>query len=248
VTSQAEDNAAEQLAQLDLELSEERAQTFTVLHQVDKVQRAEDGEFESALRAIGETTVESVPGAQYAGITVVEGSTLITTMGATHRYPALLDDVQREYRQGPCLSAAWNHQIIHIDDLSTDDRWPKYRAAALDRTPVRSMVSFRLFGDDKLSAALNLYASSAGAFDDDSVELGLVYAAHTSVAWNSMRREQQFRSALASRDVIGQAKGMLMERFNIDAVAAFELLRRLSQESNTRLVDIAEQLVATRPA
>ena len=89
---------------------------------------------------------------------------------------------------------------------------------------------------------------SAGAFDDDSVELGLVYAAHTSVAWNSMRREQQFRSALASRDVIGQAKGMLMERFNIDAVAAFQLLRRLSQESNTRLVDIAERLVATRPA
>ena len=248
MASQAEDHTAELLAQLDLELSEERAQTFTVLRQVDDVQRAENGDFESALRAIGETTVESVPGAQYAGLTVVERGEAISTMAATHPYPALLDDVQREFRQGPCLSAAWTHQIIHIDDLTTDDRWPDYRAAALDRTPVRSIVSFQLFGDDKQSAALNLYAETAGAFDDDSIELGLVYAAHTSVAWNSMRREQQFRSALASRDVIGQAKGILMERFDIDAVAAFELLRRLSQESNTRLTDIAERLVGTRPA
>lgn len=169
-------------------------------------------------------------------------------MAATHRYPTLLDDIQREFAEGPCVSAAWTHQIIHIEDLAAEDRWPKYRAAAMERTPVRSVVSYRLFGDDRQSAALNLYAESAGAFDEESVELGLVYAAHTSVAWNSMRREQQFRSALASRDVIGQAKGMLMERFNIDAVAAFELLRRLSQESNTRLADIAERLVATRPS
>ncbi len=82
-----DDNAAEQLAQLDLELSEERAQTFTVLHQVDDVQRTENGDFDSALRAIGETTVESVPGAQYAGLTVIEGIEHITTKGATHRYP-----------------------------------------------------------------------------------------------------------------------------------------------------------------
>lgn len=243
-----DDSAAEQLAQLDLELSEERAQTFTVLHQVDDVQRTEDGDFDSALRAIGETTVESVPGAQYAGLTVIEGIEHITTMGATHRYPTVLDEVQRENGEGPCLSAAWTHQIIHIDDLGAEDRWPKYRAAALDRTPVRSVLSFRLFGESALFVALNLYAESPGAFDDDSIELGLVYAAHTSVAWNSMRREQQFRSALASRDVIGQAKGLLMERFNIDAVAAFELLRRLSQESNTRLAEIAERLVSARPA
>ena len=63
-----------------------------------------------------------------------------------------------------------------------------------------------------------------------------------------MRREQQFRRALASRYIIGQAKGILMERFNIDAIAAFELLRRLSQESNLRLTDIAERLVGTKPS
>jgi AmiR/NasT family two-component response regulator len=76
----------------------------------------------------------------------------------------------------------------------------------------------------------------------------LIFAAHTTLAWNAMRRQEQFQSALASRDVIGQATGMLMERFDIDAVAAFELLRRLSQESNTKFVTVAGRIVrAERP-
>ena len=239
VAGSADDGAADK--------SDERTQMFALLQQVDDVQRAETDGFESTLRAIGEATVASVPGARYAGLTIVKGTKVVNTLAATHRYPVLLDDVQREFSEGPCLSAAWTHHVIHIDDLAAETRWPRYRDAAMTRTPVRSIVSFRLFGDGKLSAALNLYAESAGAFDEESVELGLVFAAHTSVAWNSMRRQQQFRSALASRDLIGQAKGILMERFNIDAVAAFELLRRLSQDSNTRLTDIAERLIRTDP-
>jgi AmiR/NasT family two-component response regulator len=63
------------------------------------------------------------------------------------------------------------------------------------------------------------------------------------VAWNSARRDEQFKAALASRDIIGQAKGMIMERYGVDAVRAFELLRKLSQEANVRLTQIAEELV-----
>ena len=138
--------------------------------------------------------------------------------------------------------------MVAIEDLSTETRWPRYRDAALPLTPIRSILSFRLFSDGKGLAALNLYAEGAHKFDEESVELGLIFAAHTSVAWNTMRRTEQFRSALASRDVIGQAKGILMERFAIDAFAAFDLLRRLSQESNVKLIDIAEKVVADRRA
>lgn len=109
---------------------------------------------------------------------------------------------------------------------------------------MRSIVSFRLFDDGNAMGALNFQAEKAGTFTDESVEVGLVFAAHTSMAWNSMRREQQFQSALASRDIIGQAKGILMERFDIDAVAAFEILRHLSQQSNKKLAEIAERLIA----
>ncbi|AQT82973.1 hypothetical protein B1R94_20650 [Mycolicibacterium litorale] len=221
---------------------------FDVLRKVDGLQRLDETDFDASLLSINNTTVASVPGAQYAGLTITGGPDGVSTLAATHTYPALLDGVQAEFNEGPCLSAAWFQHTIHIDDLAADARWPHYRAAALARTPVRSILSFRLFGDGHVAGALNLYADNPGAFDDDSIELGLIFAAHTSVAWNSLRREQQFRSALASRDLIGQAKGMLMERFDIDAVAAFDLLRKLSQESNTRLVDIAERLLTSKAA
>jgi hypothetical protein len=222
---------------------------YHVLELVDRLQRRAATDFESALRSINETTVDSVPGAQYAGITLVNTEGKVSTLASTHAYADWLDDIQRDVNEGPCLSAAWNQHVLRIDDLASDSRWPRYRQQALQRTPLRSIVSFQLFGHDKSIAALNIYAEPARAFDDEAVELGLVFAAHTTVAWNMMRRQEQFTSALASRDIIGQAKGILMERFGIDAMAAFELLRRLSQESNTRLADIAHRLVESeRPS
>jgi len=86
-------------------------------------------------------------------------------------------------------------------------------------------------------------AEPVNAFDDGSVNLGLIFATHTALVWNMMRRDQQFRSALVSRDIIGQAKGRLMERFDIDAAEAIELLRQLSQESNTPIAQIAQRVV-----
>jgi len=224
--------------------SVERQHLYTVISQVNELQKRGETDPESALLEIIKTNVVSIPGAQYAGVTTVEKGGDVTTVAATHDFARQLDDVQREVREGPCLSAAWNQHTIVIDDLATDERWPRYRDIALDRTPVRSVLSFRLFDDGKLLGALNFHAEKAGAFTEESIEVGLVFAAHTSMAWNSMRREQQFRSALASRDIIGQAKGILMERFDINAVAAFELLQNLSQQSNTRLVELAERLIA----
>lgn len=151
---------------------------------------------DSALLDVIKTSVVSIPGAQYAGVTLVEQGGDITTVATTHDFPRWLDDVQREVHEGQCLSAA-----------ASDDRWPLYRDMALERTPVRSVLSFRLFDDGKVLGALNFHAETAGAFDDESIEVGLIFAANTTLAWNSMRREQQFQSALASRDIIGQAKG-----------------------------------------
>jgi len=130
------------------------------------------------------------------------------------------------------------------DDLGADERWPLYREEALKQTPIRSILSFGMFGDGQTTAALNFYAEPTHAFDDGSVNLGMIFATHTAPVWNMARREQQFRTALVSRDIIGQAKGMLMERFDIDAAAAFGLLTRVSQESNTPVALIAERVIA----
>jgi hypothetical protein len=104
-------------------------------------------------------------------------------------------------------------------------------------------MAFQLFIADQTMGALNVYAEQPHAFDQTSKDIGRVFAAHSSVAWNAARREEQFSRALASRDTIGQAKGMIMERYGVDAVQAFNVLRKLSQDSNVPLVRVATELV-----
>lgn len=203
----------------------------------------DETEIRAGLRELIDSGVRHVAGSQYAGITLAERSRAVTNIVATHGYPMVLDAIQNKYGEGPCLAAAWRHHIMHIDDLNVDDRWPHYREHALEQTPIRSVLSFELFVDGSGMAALNFYANNAHAFNDEAMELGGVFATHVALAWSMMRRQDQFRSALASRDIIGQAKGVVMERFNLDAVEAFELLTRLSQQSNTRLTDIAARLI-----
>ncbi|WP_349268725.1 transcriptional regulator [Mycolicibacterium parafortuitum] len=222
----------------------EGQQLIDLVEKVGELQRRTSSDPQAALVDMSHAGVASVPGAQCAGITVVGKRHTVTTLAATNDYPTLLDRIQETVGEGPCLSAAWSHHTIRVDDIAADRRWPRYSSAAIERTPVRSVLSFRLYHGGGALAALNFYATEAEVFDDDSVELGLIFAAHAAAALTLTQREDQFRSALASRDVIGQAKGMLMERFGIDAQAAFELLRRLSQEQNVKLVDIAESLVA----
>jgi transcriptional regulator with GAF, ATPase, and Fis domain len=198
---------------------------------------------ESVLEELTENAARSVPAAQYAGITIATRDGKVKTAWATGQPPALLDEIQQRYQEGPCLSAAWEQHMIRIDDISQEQRWPSYCRDALQQTPIRSILSFQLFGDHHTMGALNFYAEKPGVFDDEAVELGLVVATHTALAWNLVRRDEQFRSALASRDIIGQAKGMIMERFKINAVQAFELLKRLSQNSNTAVAVVARELV-----
>lgn len=188
----------------------------------------------------------AVSGAEHAGITVACEDGTVHTAAATDQYPNLLDKIQQRHGDGPCLSAAWENHVIRIDDLTTVQRWPGYCRDAVEQTPIRSVMSFQLFASPHTVGALNFFADRPFAFDDDAVETGVIVATHTAMCWQALRRDQQFRSALATRDIIGQAKGIIMERFNVDAVQAFEILKRLSQGSNTKLVEIAHQLIERR--
>jgi hypothetical protein len=109
-------------------------------------------------------------------------------------------------------------------------------------------MAYQLFIADETMGALNVYSEEPHAFGPASREIGLIFAAHSSVAWNSARRDEQFKRALSSRDTIGQAKGMIMERYGVDAVRAFDLLRKLSQDSNVPLIKVATELISTAQA
>lgn len=203
-----------------------------------------DTDADTVIAELAEHAAVEIPGAQYAGITLTRNGKHIETPAATHFYPLLLDKIQQRHQQGPCLTAAWEEKTIHVPDLETDERFPLYRRDALEETPIRTIMAFQLFIAGGTMGALNVYAEEPNVFGDESRNIGLVFAAHSSVAWNSARRDEQFRNALASRDMIGQAKGMIMERYGVDAVQAFELLRKLSQDSNVALIKVATELVA----
>lgn len=203
-----------------------------------------DADSDTVVAELAEHAAAEIPGAQYAGITLTRNAKDIDTPAATHHWPLLLDKIQQRHQEGPCLTAAWEEKVIHVVDLETDERFPNYRRDALAETPIRSIMAFQMFIASETVGALNVYSEQPGAFDADSRNLGLVFAAYSSVAWNSARRDEQFQRALASRDMIGQAKGMIMERYGVNAVQAFELLRKLSQDSNIPLIQIATELVA----
>ncbi|MBE1546432.1 GAF domain-containing protein [Mycobacterium sp. OAS707] len=213
---------------------------------VQQLYSRSDADSDTVIAELAEHAAIEIPGAQYAGVTVTRNAKHIDTPAATHKWPILLDEIQQRHREGPCLTAAWEEKTIHVADLETDERFPMYRRDALEQTPIRSVMAFQMFIAGETMGALNIYSEEPNVFGQVSRDMGLIFAAHSSVAWNAARRDEQFKRALASRDTIGQAKGMIMERYGVDSVQAFEVLRKLSQDSNVPLLQVATELVANR--
>jgi transcriptional regulator with GAF, ATPase, and Fis domain len=221
-----------------------RSKLVSNIAQLVQLLQREVTDGDTLLSELTQNAVKVVPGADHAGITVADrGGEVHTAASSTGRYPALIDKIQQTHGEGPCLSAAWQQHMIQIDDLTLDKRWQAFCRDTVEQTPVRSIMSFQLFADHRSMGALNFYAEQPAVFVEDAVEAGLILASHIALAWKLVRREEQFCRALGSRDIIGQAKGMLMERFKIDALQAFELLKRLSQNSNTPVAAVARQVV-----
>lgn len=195
------------------------------------------------LDSITAGAVEHVPGARYAGVLLVDQKKNFDTLAPTDPLMNEADRIQRETGEGPCLQAAWDHHTVLVNDIRRDERFPAFSARVIDETPLRSSLSFKLFTDKGTIGALNVFSDETDVFGEESLEIGLLFATHAALALRAARQQQHFQSALASRDVIGQAKGMIMYRFRIDAVQAFALLRRLSQDTNTPLAKVAEQLI-----
>jgi len=198
---------------------------------------------ETLLDRIVMAAVTEVPGAQYAGITLVTGKDF-STRAASGELIERIDRVQHQTGEGPCLDAARHHETVRCDDLRADDRWPRFarQAAGLG---VLSVLCFQLFAGGDSFGALNLYAANTAAFGQDSESTGILLASHAALAMAAARTETGLLTAMDSREMIGQAKGILMERYKITAVEAFGLLVASSQAVNRKLRDVAEHLVAT---
>jgi len=193
------------------------------------------------LRVIVDAAAHVVPGARWSGISRIQGRRVIAEV-PTDPIVAKLDDLQTELGDGPCLTALREHHTVHIDDMSVDTRWPQFARQATE-LGVLSLLSFQLFVRSGSLGALNVYASEAGVFSQDSIDVGTILAQHAAVAMIGRTAENNFQAALASRDVIGQAKGILMHRDNLTGLQAFGVLTRASKDTNIKLVDVARWLV-----
>ena len=204
---------------------------------------AED-DVEATLLAIVHSAVGTVPGAEHASISSVKKRQEVHTLAATDQLPRAGDRAQYEAGEGPCLDSLYDQKTVRLPDMSTEQRWPEFAKRA-DELGTASMLSVQLYVDGDDLGALNLASPQVDAFDDESEHVALLFASHAAVAMAGAQEQEQLRSALQTRDLIGQAKGILMERFKITGDKAFQLLVRASQTTNRRLPDIAEELVSS---
>jgi GAF domain-containing protein len=200
---------------------------------------------DEVLSDVTATATELIAGTDSAGVLLVGKGGKFESLAGTNDLPHRLDELQMMFNEGPCVEAALDELIVRTDDFRAEERWPKYSAAAVE-IGVMSGLSFKLYTADRTAGALNLFAFEPNAFTAEDETTGVVLAAHAAAAILAGRHGEQLESALSTRDRIGQAKGIIMERFGVDDVQAFEMLRKLSQDGNTRLIDVAQRVIETR--
>ena len=231
--------ADDAVAQIDIDLAEVATTLFA------------PGTVESTLQRIVDLAAATIEGCDEAGIFLVENERVITPASSS---PIVveLDGMQFEADEGPCLDAVSERDVFYAEDLLDDDRWPTF-GPAIAAVGFRSLLAYPLSAE-RLSA-LNLYAQLPRAFGAIDRAKALIFATLAGLALTAAEdrareddRADHLHEALRTRELIGQAQGILMERERITAEQAFDVLSRASQHMNVKLREIAARLVETGEA
>jgi transcriptional regulator with GAF, ATPase, and Fis domain len=198
----------------------------------------------ATLQRIVELAVQHLDGCEWAGVTMIENRRVLSP-ASSNELAATLDRIQHDVDEGPCLDALREQALYRTGRLDLEARWPEFCRRALAETAVLSVLAVRLFIEEDTLGALNLYSTTADAFDDMSVALATVFATHAAIALGSSRHDAQLESKASTRDLIGRAKGILISQQHITDERAFELLRLASQRLNIKLTEVAEGVTYT---
>jgi GAF domain-containing protein len=191
------------------------------------------------------TYAKEVLDCHHAGVHLLVGKR-IETAASTDPVIEKADELQNELGEGPCLEVLRTKEDYYvIHDTATDKRWPQFAPLAAD-LGLHSILAVRLFTGRQTYGALNLYAHDVRNFSRDDTELAMLFGQHASLALATARREEGLKIAVDARHLIGQAQGMLMERYGLNAEQSFAVLRRYSQDNNIKLKEVAESLISTR--
>jgi GAF domain-containing protein len=212
------------------------ARLVTELHGRPGVEQTVEGVLQFALQAVGCT---------HAGVVLARRRGLSGTAAATDPVIEQADQLQLEHGEGPAVTVAAGADSVYVADTRIDQRWPAWspKAAALG---LRSVLALRLHANGITLGVLELFHTEPAGFDTDDEAVAHILARHASIAVAAAREEASLRRAVDARKLVGQAQGILMERFSVDADRAFAILRRYSQDNNIKLRDVAQRLTETR--
>lgn len=200
------------------------------------------GTLDETLDAIVHAARASVPGFDHVGISIVHRDGRIETRAATGQLVRELDALQYELAEGPCVSSLRDEPVVVVEHLSHEQRWPRYVPRAV-QAGLRAQIGLQLFSERETLGGLNLYSTDADGVEPEALRSAELFAVHAALALGRARRESQLNEALASRKVIGQAIGVVMERYQIDEDRAFQFLLRASSSGNIKLRQIAQDIV-----
>jgi transcriptional regulator with GAF, ATPase, and Fis domain len=203
---------------------------------------------DATMRLIVAAAVELIDGCDHASLSHMRGKSLVSA-SSNDTVGILLDGIQTGAQEGPCLEAIRTGEVVASGDLTQEERWPAYGPRAAEAAGVVSSIAFPLHDGRRTVGALNLFSETVDAFGerthDHEVEaVASVLTAHATPALAAALFREDMKAALESRDVIGQAKGMLMARTGVDEEGAFDLLRRASQRMQVKLAEVARRLVS----
>jgi hypothetical protein len=198
---------------------------------------------EETLEAIAHAARNSIPGFDEVGVSLMHSNGQVETKAATGELVWRLDALQYDMNEGPCVSSLHEEPIIVADHITESQRWPRYISKA-SQMGLKAQMALRLYVDgDGTIGGINLYSTTTTVIEEHAPSLAHVFAAQAAVALGRSQEHHHLNEALRSRQKIGEAIGVLIERYRIDEQAAFNFLARLSQSTNTKLRDVAVRVV-----
>ncbi|HET8599256.1 MAG TPA: GAF and ANTAR domain-containing protein [Segeticoccus sp.] len=206
----------------------------------------EQADYEHVYQTLVRVAVELISGCDHASISTMRQGEPMKTAAASDEMAALMDQLENEAGEGPCIDAMLGGGYQRDADIAHNSSWPKLGALTLERTPVRGMIGYRIFVDGRSAGALNLFSDTPGALTQEDADLGALVAAFASVVLVSAahdHRAQTLKDGLQSNREIGKAIGLLMATHGVDDEQAFELLRHLSSTMNVKLAEVAHRVV-----
>ncbi|CAL9511789.1 ANTAR domain-containing protein [Streptomyces sp. enrichment culture] len=193
---------------------------------------------DSTLDTAVRLAVDLVPGAEHAGISLIERDNRRRTLAWTDEIVLAAEDGHPAGDHRPYWQRLWTAPVVEVADSRGDES-----EDALAGLGLRSVLSLRLRADRRRLTVLTAYARKPRAFDEAALRIGRLFTAHVGIALEAATVREQLTEAMRTRDLIGQATGILMERLDIDAAGAFDSLVRASQRENVKLRDLARRIV-----